>query len=249
MTITRIPAGRMHGDFRQGFGVEILYPGLTLTSDDSGIGPIGRIDRAQVQPGHLIGMHPHKDDEILTYIRNGEMLHRDTAGKKKRLDKTHIMMMNAGHSFQHEELMLGDRPVQALQIFLRPKAPDLEPMVQFHEFQEETSVDSWRLIAGPGEAPLAVRSDVRVFDARISDGVELRLPTTEAGRDILLYVFSGKIALGNENISEGESVFTAGFDSHPTGLEASDVVLFSIDTKAEVYRGGMFSGNQRRRSR
>jgi redox-sensitive bicupin YhaK (pirin superfamily) len=122
-------------------------------------------------------------------------------------------------------------------------------MVQFHDFREETSVDGWRLIAGPGEAPLAVRSDVRVFDARISDGVELRLPATEAGRDILLYVFSGKIALGNENISEGESLFTAGLDSHPTGLEASDVVLFSIDTKAEVYRGGMFSGNQRRRSR
>lgn len=249
MTITRIPAGRMRGDFEQGFGVEILYPGLTLTSDDSGIGPIGRIDRAQVQPGHLVSMHPHKDDEILTYIRGGEMLHRDTAGNKKRLDKTHFMMMNAGHSFQHEELMLGDRPVQALQIFLRPKASDLEPMVQFHDFREESRVDGWRLIVGPKEAPLTVRSDVRVFDARISDGVELRLPAAEAGRNFLLYVFSGKIALGNENISEGESLFTASFDSHPTGLEASDVVLFSIDTKAEVYRGGMFSGNQRRRLR
>ena len=62
MTITKIPAGRMRGNFVQGFGVEILYPGLALTADDSGIGPIGRIDRAQVQPGHLIGMHPHQDD-------------------------------------------------------------------------------------------------------------------------------------------------------------------------------------------
>jgi len=65
MTITKIPAGRMRGNIGQGFGVEIMYPGLSLTTDDSGIGPIGRIDRAQVQPGHLIGMHPHKDDEIL----------------------------------------------------------------------------------------------------------------------------------------------------------------------------------------
>ncbi|WP_323455105.1 hypothetical protein [Rhizobium sp. Root491] len=63
MTITKIPAGRMRGNIGQGFGVEIMYPGLSLTTDDSGIGPIGRIDRAQVQPGHLIGMHPHKDDE------------------------------------------------------------------------------------------------------------------------------------------------------------------------------------------
>ncbi|WP_259665522.1 pirin family protein [Rhizobium bangladeshense] len=84
MTITKVPAGRMRGDVSQGFGVEILYPGLTLTSDDSGIGPIGRIDRAQVQSGHVISMHPHRDDEILTYIRSGEMLHRDTVGTKRR---------------------------------------------------------------------------------------------------------------------------------------------------------------------
>ena len=174
MTITKIAAGRVRGDFSQGFGVEILYPGLALTSDDSGIGPIGRIDRAEVQPGHLIGMHPHKDDEILTYIRGGEMLHRDTVGNEKTLGKTHFMMMNAGHTFQHEELMLGDRPVRALQIFLRPNAPDLEPMVQFHEFPEEDSVDSWRLIAGPSAAPLKVRSDVRVFDARIAVSSDTR---------------------------------------------------------------------------
>jgi len=114
MTIIKIQAARMRGDFDQGFGVEILYPGLTLTSGDSGI------DRAQVQPGHLIGMHPHQDDEILTYIRGGEMLHRDTVGNERTLDSTRFMMMNAGHSFQHEELMLGDHPVRALQIFLRP---------------------------------------------------------------------------------------------------------------------------------
>lgn len=45
MTIIKIPAGRMRGNIGQGFGVEIMYPGLSLTPDDSGIGPIGRIDR------------------------------------------------------------------------------------------------------------------------------------------------------------------------------------------------------------
>ncbi|MDQ0134093.1 redox-sensitive bicupin YhaK (pirin superfamily) [Neorhizobium galegae] len=245
MTIIKIPAGRMRGNIGQGFGVEIMYPGLSLTPDDSGIGPIGRIDRAQVQPGHLIGMHPHKDDEILTYIRGGEMLHRDTVGNEKRLDNTHFMMMNAGHTFQHEELMLGDNPVRALQIFLRPNAADLEPVVQFHEFPEENSVDSWRLIAGPHKAPLLVRSDVRVFDARIRNDVQLRLPITDTGRNMLLYVYSGKITLGDQVVSEGESLFLTGFDKHPTALVASDVMLFSFDPKAEVYRGGVFSGNQR----
>ncbi|QWW72443.1 pirin family protein [Rhizobium sp. WYJ-E13] len=246
MTINKIPAGRMRGDFRHGFGVEILYPGLTVTSDDSGIGPIGRIDRAQVQPGHLIGMHPHKDDEILTYIRGGEMLHRDTVGNAKRLDKTHFMMMNAGHTFQHEELMLGQAPVRALQIFLRPNAPNLEPMVQFHEFADEESADNWRLIAGPRTAPLMVRSAIWVYDTRLTEGTQLRLPVAaDSQNGFLLYVFTGKIGLGDETISEGESVFTTSRDQRPRALMTSDLILFSFDPKAEVYRGGMFSGNQK----
>ncbi|WP_368517248.1 pirin family protein [Rhizobium sp.] len=247
MSITKIPAGRMRGDFAHGFGVEILYPGLTLTSDDTGIGPIGRMDRAEVQPGHLIGMHPHKDDEILTYIRGGEMLHRDTVGNETKLDKTHFMMMNAGHTFQHEELMLGDEPVKALQIFLRPNAPDLEPVVQFHEFTEEDSVDRWRLIAGPSAAPLKVRSDVRVFDAHLTKGVQMRLPAEETGRNTLLYVYSGKVSIAGEVISEGESAFSTAAYDYFTAWAESDVLLFSMDPAAEVYRGGMFSGNQRRR--
>lgn len=245
MTITKISAGRMRGNIDQGFGVEILYPGLSLTADDSGIGPIGRIDRAQVQPGHLIGMHPHKDDEILTYIRGGEMLHRDTVGNEKTLDKTHFMMMNAGHTFQHEELMLGNSPVRALQIFLRPNAPDLEPMVQFHEFPEEHSVDSWRLVAGPSAAPLKVRSDVRIYDARVTETIGLPLPTFEAGRNSLLYVYSGKVAIGDHVVSEGESAFSSGSEYHVTPMIDSDVLLFSLDLKAEIYSGGMFSGNHR----
>lgn len=247
MTVTKISAGRMRGNLVQGFGVEILYPGLTLTADDSGIGPIGRIDRAQVQPGHLIGMHPHKDDEILTYIRGGEMLHRDTVGNEKKLDKRHFMMMNAGHTFQHEELMLGNSPVRALQIFLRPNAPDLEPMVQFHDFVDETSDNDWRLIAGPKEAPLIVRSDVRVFDARITNGTQLSLPAaTDPRTAFLLYVFDGAIEFGDVAITTGESAFTRSFDHQLIARAVSDVVLFAFDPEAEVFRCGMFSGNQKR---
>ncbi|MFS2041748.1 MULTISPECIES: pirin family protein [Rhizobium/Agrobacterium group] len=249
MTITKIPAGLMRGNIGQGFGVEIMYPGLSLTTDDSGIGPIGRIDRAQVQPGHLIGMHPHKDDEILTYMRGGEMLHRDTVGNEEKLDKTRFMMMNAGHHFQHEELMLGETPVRALQIFLRPNAPDLEPMVQFHDFVDENSENDWRLIAGARRAPLTVRSDVSVFDARLTAKTELRLPTAaDSEMAYLVYVFDGEIDLGNVTLSTGESAFTRSFDHHPRAVADSDVVLFAFAPDGKVFRGGMFSGNQKRKA-
>lgn len=64
-----------------GFGIDILWPGMVQNSDDSGIGAIGRIDQANVKAGTVISMHPHKDDEILTYMRQGRMLHLDTETK------------------------------------------------------------------------------------------------------------------------------------------------------------------------
>jgi redox-sensitive bicupin YhaK (pirin superfamily) len=75
-------------------------------------------------------MHPHRDDEILTYVRAGKMLHLDTMGHEEQITKTRMMLMNAGHTFQHEERMVGWEPIEALQIFMRPRAPSLEPKVQ-----------------------------------------------------------------------------------------------------------------------
>ena len=175
------------------------------------------------------------------------MLHRDTVGNEKKHDRKHFMMMNAGHTFQHEELMLGNSPVRALQIFLRPIAPDLEPMVQFHDFIDASSENEWRLIAGPKQAPLTVRSDIQVFDARVSKGTQLSLPAAADPRTaFLLYVFDGAIEFGDVAITTGESAFARWVNDKPTPKTDSDVVLFVFDPKAEVFRGGMFSGNQKR---
>ena len=133
-----------------GFGIEILYPGLALDQGDSGIGAIGRIDHARIRPGTLIKMHPHRDDEILTYMRGGIMLHRDTVGHEEALAKNRLMLMNAGHTFQHEEKMSGTEDIEALQIFIRPRAADLEPMVQFHDFPESYQSGRVAVDRGPG---------------------------------------------------------------------------------------------------
>lgn len=65
-----------------GFGIEILFPGNGIGSEDLDIGTIGRIDQTIVTPGTLVPMHPHKDDEILTYIRSGVVEHRFTTTRR-----------------------------------------------------------------------------------------------------------------------------------------------------------------------
>jgi hypothetical protein len=97
--------------------------------------------------------------------------------------------MNAGHTFQHEEEILGPDATEALQIFLRPRATELEPKVQFYDFGEAFSRDAWRLLAAPEEAPLEVRAQAWVQDVRLSAGASLPLPALQAAGAVrLLYV-------------------------------------------------------------
>jgi len=228
-----------------GFGIEILYPGTVLKEGDSGIGAIGRIDHARVAPGTVIRMHPHKDDEILTYLRRGTVLHSDTVGQKEEISNRRLMLMNAGHTFQHEERVLpGGGVLEGLQIFMRPHEADLEPMVQFHEFDSVVSENAWRLVAGPVGAPLKVRAEVWVQDAHLSAGLGMDLPPAPHEKLLrLLYVFSGRIAVGGTTLTDGESILLDDGDFGVSAELDSDLVLFTTDSAAPVFRGGMFSGN------
>jgi redox-sensitive bicupin YhaK (pirin superfamily) len=244
MKTTKMKRGVKRGDPSRGFSLEILYPGMTFGGNDSGIGAVGRIDRARIHPGHTIAMHPHRDDEILTYVRTGSMLHKDTVGNREEIRPARLMMMNAGQTFQHEETILGSEPQEALQIFLRPRAPDLEPKVQFHEFGDAVSLDAWRLLAAPEGAPFEVRAQVWVHDVRLCADRTLAIPAVPASVPIrLLYVFSGKVEIGGVTLQSGEGAFLAESDTVVKAMSDADLVLFSTDTTAGVFRGGMFSGN------
>jgi hypothetical protein len=93
--ITKIDNSSKIGKQVGGFGIQILYPGTILNpAKDTGFGTIGRIDHASVMPGTLIPMHPHRDDEILTYLRSGKVKHKDSEGVTDTISAGRMMLMN-----------------------------------------------------------------------------------------------------------------------------------------------------------
>ena len=238
--------GKKHG----GFGIEILFPGNALpNSTDTGIGTIGRIDQATVQPGTLVPMHPHRDDEILTYLRSGRVNHKDSEGHTDLISSQRLMLMNAGATFYHEEQVLPDSDVlRGLQIFMRPETSGLPPGVQFHDLEGVYSLNQWRAIAGKqATSPLQIRSSSWIYDLRLETGNAQTLPplpVTQA--TCLLYVFGGAVTV-NETISltTGESMLIEGEAIRLSALETSDLVLFVTDPSAPYSADGMYSGNQK----
>lgn len=241
-----ISTSKKHKHGNNIFNIEILYPGEALGLSDSGYKTIGRIDHANFRPPGVVPMHPHKNDEILSYIRSGAILHKDSKGLRERVDTFNMMMMNAGSGLQHEESAIEE--MEMLQIFMRPSKNGLEPKVQFHRFEDLISENKWRLIAGNHEtAPLHLRVDTNIYDARLIEDHSMNVPVTSFEKTIhLLYCFNGVISASGQTLNKGESLV---FDNEQLNIKAdatSDIVLFEISNDAQYSDTGMFSGNQYR---
>ena len=225
------------------FHIEIVYPGATLGISDTGLGPLGRMDHARVRPGMVVAMHPHRNDEILTYLRTGAVLHKDTAGYETEVNSHRMMLMNAGSGLMHEETNVDEADVTGLQIFVRPEAADLPPRVQFHDYQDRYSTDRWRLIAGPESsgAPLCFRSAVTLFDQRLTSG-STPVPDLE-GKTGFLYLFSGSVvAAGGQKLETGDGLVIEEESPELQSDGVADLVLFVLDRTAPYTRAGVFSG-------
>jgi redox-sensitive bicupin YhaK (pirin superfamily) len=227
--------------------ISILYPGTELTDNDTGYYSIGRIDQAHIRGGVVIKMHPHVNDDILSYFRTGKVKHTDSEGFTELITPTRLMLMKAGKQFYHEEEILEEQ--EGLQIFIRPGKKDNAPEVIFQELDVVHSLNEWRLIASPDKekTPLELSSNTWIYDMQIIPGKSFSLPD-EIKPDFgyLLYVFQGNIIVNQMiNLSKGESLFIRDENIQFETKDNAELVLFETDTKAPYYDGGMYSGNKR----
>ena len=234
-----------HGNFN----IEIVIPGKNIGDGDLGFYNLGRFDDAHLKPGAFIGMHPHKNDEILTLMRSGTMLHKDSTGKEVAVTPQNIMMMNAGSGIYHEESIPADKykeDVRLLQIFIRPKNADNPPQVQFAN-AGELITNQWRLVAGlkNSNAPLEIKSNILVYDIEL-EKTAVGLPKAYfSNTAYFIYVFDGEINISNTSLKKGDSAITS---DKNLGLQVdskSTAVCFVIDKDAGFTKNGMYSGMQR----
>lgn len=226
------------------FHIRHVRPGHVLTGNkDTAFGPLAGIDHANLGLGTLVKMHEHKNDEILSYLWKGSMIHEDTSGDKTRLSENKLMMMNAGTSFWHEESTPAE-PAEMLQIFIRPRAADLEGKVQFMKRQQTVPCSEWTLLAAQegNLAPLTIRQQVWFFDIRLFEGAETMTPERE-GYSTFLYVVDGEVDVENERLYKGDGIGSK--DQTLPSIRArrpSTLVCFLVNLDAETTLMGTISG-------
>lgn len=224
-----------------GFKTRLNMPGWLLPRPrDHGYGPLAMVVESLLDPGRLIAMHEHRNDEILSWVPEGVMRHDDRARGRLNTDGSHLMVMNAGRSFWHsEETLPDDPPLRMLQILVRPHSLDLPPNIQ-HGRIDPAPINRWRHLVGPenGTAPFFVRNAVDVFDLRLEAEAKLMFPRAD-GRHLYFYVYSGSVETGGVAFGEGDQglCVSDGAVSLCARSEAL-IVAFLLDPNATVARQG-----------
>lgn len=205
--------------------------GRPVVQSHEGFGPLILVMHVYLNE-LTVPMHEHRNDEILSYIFKGKMLHRDSHDQEKLITRNNIMMMNAGKSFYHEE-STPEGPVEMLQILIRPYRLDLEPNVSF--FERSIKVDAeWNLLAGPPStvAPLTIRNDIYFFDTYAKAGDLLDIPEM-SGMTPLLFVMDGKVEVEGHELSKGDVISADSKHLNKLSiLEDTTLVLFLANLNA-----------------
>lgn len=172
-----------------------------------GFGPLRVINEDRVAPGKGFGAHPHRDMEILSWVLDGTLEHKDSLGTGAQIRPGELQRMSAGTGVVHSEFNASPTdPVHFLQIWILPERQGLAPGYEQHRFDAADLADRWCLIASgtPRDGALKVHQDVDLYATRLAAAHELsHVPA--AGRKLWLQVARGSVEVDGEVLNAGDA--------------------------------------------
>jgi len=143
-------------------------------------------------PGAIWPLHPHKDNEVVTYVAAGEFRHADERGKGGVLKKGWVQHTTVGRGMWHSEINnLPDRPMRFIQMWFYPSKHGLEPLVEQKAIEQKDRIDRFLpLVSNQDQGALPIVADARVFSSFLHAG-KTEHYDLEPGRGLYLYVLEG----------------------------------------------------------
>ena len=194
-------------------------------------GPLRVINDDRVLPGQGFGKHGHRDMEIVTYILDGELEHKDSMGNGRIIKPGEVQYMAAGTGVQHSEFNPSkDEAVHLLQIWIQPDKKGVTPRYGEKSFQNATEGKLHLVTSKTGrDGSLAIHQDADLWLAKLAAGNRVS-HRVASGRNAWLHVAEGEVSLNGEKLSGGDAV---AIDEQGTveltATKPSQVLLFDLN--------------------
>ena len=199
--------------------------------DHMGFRSLRVINEDRVQAGRGFGTHGHRDMEILSYVLEGGLAHKDSTGGGGVLKPGDVQRMSAGTGVMHSEFNASrTEPVHFLQIWLLPGRRGIAPGYEQKYFPPEQRQGQLRLIASPDAADgsVTIHQDARVYSTLLGKGQTVT-HALAPGRHAWVQVARGQVRLGDIVLSAGDGAALSDEQSVSlTGAEPSEVLLFDL---------------------
>jgi redox-sensitive bicupin YhaK (pirin superfamily) len=196
-----------------------------------GFGPLRVINEDRVAPGMGFGTHGHRDMEIISYVLDGELAHKDSMGNGSVIRPGDVQRMSAGTGVRHSEFNPSrSQQTHFLQIWIEPDVQGIEPSYEEKRFSSDEKRGRLRLIASPDGADGSVRihQDARVF-AGLFDGAERAALELATGRSGYVHVARGAIEVNGTRLVAGDAAqFEDSGRIELAGGEAAEVIAFDL---------------------
>jgi len=173
---------------------------------EMGFGPLRVINEDRVQGGKGFGTHPHRDMEIISYVLDGALEHKDSIGTGSVIRPGDVQRMSAGTGVLHSEYNHSpDSPVHFLQIWIEPNRKGVEPSYEQKSFPTEDRRARLRLVASPdgAEGSVSLHQNARVYAATLDAGEEVTHALAD-GRQAYVHVARGSVQLNGHTLSAGD---------------------------------------------
>jgi quercetin 2,3-dioxygenase len=194
-------------------------------------GPLRVINEDRVEAGAGFGTHGHRDMEIISYVLEGELAHKDSMGNGSIIRPGDVQRMSAGTGIRHSEFNPNPKePVHFLQIWIQPAVRNIEPSYEEKRFAPEEKRGRLRLIVSPDRADgsLLIHQDAKVY-AGLFTGNERTEFETARGRRIYLHVARGAVKANGTALEAGDALrITDGAALRLSDAQDAEVLVFDL---------------------
>ena len=194
-----------------------------------GFGPLRVINEDRVAPGRGFGAHPHRDMEIISYVVDGALEHRDSMGEVSVIKPGDVQRMSAGTGVVHSEYNASKtNPVHFLQIWIMPDEQGLKPSYAQQHFDNLNG--TLRLVASNDgrDGSISIHADVNLYASKLDTDAQVNLPLT-GQRGVWVQVIKGLVTVNDQPLESGDGLALAGVrDVTISAMENSEFLLFDM---------------------
>ena len=196
-----------------------------------GFGPLRVINEDRVQPAQGFDTHGHSDMEIISYVLDGALEHKDSMGNGSVIRPGDVQRMSAGTGVRHSEFNASDKdPVHFLQIWILPESKGLEPSYEQKHFAAEDKRGRLRLVGSRDgrDGSVTIHQDADLYATVLGDGDTVSHELAE-GRKGWVQVAKGSAMLNEQPVNPGDGVAVEGPATiRLTGTSDSEILLFDM---------------------